>query len=283
MMGTLILGIGIVAFGLLAGCSPIGFLNRALPSADTRVSHDIAYGPLPRQRLDVYLRPDVRTPAPVVIFFYGGSWQGGDKADYLFVGDAFSSEGFLTVVPDYRVYPDVKFPVFVQDGAQIVRWAHDHVAELGGDPARIYLIGHSAGAHIAVLLALDQRYLEQAGLDRSAVRAVVGLSGPYDFLPFHSETLRALFGPAESWPTTQPINFVDGRGPPMLLLAGSWDATVSAGNTRRLTARICQHGGTAEAIIYPVLGHGMILGALSRPLRGMAPVFRDTVAFLKEH
>jgi acetyl esterase/lipase len=261
----------------------MGLLNRALPSAGTRVSRDVAYGELPRQRLDVYRGADARDPAPVVVFFYGGSWQGGDKTDYLFIADAFTAEGFLTVVPDYRVYPSVKFPAFVEDGAQVVRWARDHVAEFGGDPARIYLIGHSAGAHIAVLLALDERYLEQAGVDRSAIRAVVGMAGPYDFLPFSSETLRTLFGPSDGWPTTQPINFVDGRGAPLLLLAGAWDTTVSAGNTRRLTARICANGGVARAIIYPYLGHATILGALSRPLRGIAPVLRDTVAFLKEH
>lgn len=282
MTWSLIFAVAIVALGFVAGCSPLALLNRATALTGTRASRDIPYGELPRQRLDLYRGPEVKPPAPVLIFFYGGSWQRGDKADYPFLGDALAAQGFLTLVADYRVYPDVKFPAFVEDGARVVRWARDHVAELGGDPKRIYLMGHSAGAHIAALLALDEHYLRDVGLDRSAVRGVVGIAGPYDFLPFHSETLKTLFGPAEAWPTTQPINFVDGREPPMLLLAGGWDKTVRPGNTRRLVARICERGGNAQAIIYPYLGHVTILGALSRPLRRIAPVLRDTVTFLKE-
>ncbi|MGH7897891.1 MAG: alpha/beta hydrolase [Candidatus Binatia bacterium] len=276
-------GVGLVAIAFLAGCSPIGFVNRALPSAGIDVRRDIAYGEHPRQRLDVYRRANGVGPAPVVVFFYGGSWQAGDRGHYPFVADALASEGFVTVVPDYRTHPDVKFPVFMEDAARVVRWCRDHVAELGGDPTRIYLMGHSAGGHIAVLLAVDERYLEQAGLDRSAIRAVVGIAGPYDFLPFRSDTLRTLFGPEEGWPTTQPINFIDGREPPMLLLHGSWDTTVGPGNARRLTDRICQHGGSARAIFYPYVGHMTIIGAFSRPLRWIAPVLRDTVTFLKEN
>lgn len=274
----------LLSLGLVVGCSPVRLLNGVVPERGRLATRDLAYGAAPRQRLDLYA--PAHAPAerlPVVIFFYGGSWQGGEKADYLFVADALTSRGFLTIVPDYRVYPEVKFPAFVEDGARVVRWARDHVAEHGGDPQRIYLMGHSAGAHIAALLSLDPRYLGAVGLDRSAVRAMVGLAGPYDFLPFHSETLRTLFGPPDKWPETQPINFVDGKEPPMLLLAGSWDTKVGPGNSRRLIAKICANGGSARAVFYRGLGHSTLLGALARPLRGLAPVLDDATEFLRSH
>lgn len=268
---------------LAAACSPVRWLNGTVRRHTDSAVRDVPYGGLARQRLDVYRPSDGSTPAAVVVFFYGGSWQGGERSDYLFVADALASKGFVTVIPDYRVYPEVKFPAFVEDAARAVRWVRDHAAELGADPARIYLMGHSAGAHIAALLSLDGHYLHDVGLDRSAIRAVVGLAGPYDFLPFHSETLRTLFGPPAGWPSTQPINFVEGHEPPMLLLTGAWDTKVRPGNTRRLSARICQSGGTARAIFYRGLGHGTLLAAFSWPLRRLAPVLDDTAAFLREH
>jgi acetyl esterase/lipase len=276
-------------FGLLmasffmTACSPVRLVNATLRSDAYRVVQDVPYGDARRQRLDVYRPNEGTTPLPVVIFFYGGSWQGGEKDLYPFVGDAFTAKGFVTVIPDYRVYPEVKFPLFVDDGAEVVRWVRDHAGEIGADPSRIYLMGHSAGAHIAALLVLDPRYLERAGVERSSIRAMVGLSGPYDFLPFHTETLRTLFGPQDGWPETQPIHFVDGSAPPMLLLTGRWDTTVSPGNTSRLVRRICEHGGNARAIFYRGLGHTLVIGALSRPLRYLLPVYSDVTEFLAEH
>ncbi len=267
----------------LTGFSAIRLLNGAVRPSPDAVARDVPYGALPRQRLDVYRPAKGRAPFPVVVFFYGGSWQSGEKSDYAFVADALASRGFLTIVPDYRVYPEVKFPAFVEDAACAVRWVRDHAAEFAVDADRICVMGHSAGAHIAALLSLDPRYLRGVGLDRSAIGAMVGLAGPYDFLPLRSEALRALFGPPDGWPSTQPINFVDGREPPMLLLTGSWDAKVGPGNTRRLVARVCQSGGRARAIFYRGLGHGTLLAAFSRPLRSLAPVLEDTAAFLREH
>jgi acetyl esterase/lipase len=273
----------LLSIGLVVGCSPMRLVNGVVPEA-ARARRDIAYGAAPRQRMDLYApAASASSPAPVVIFFYGGSWQGGAKADYLFVADALTSRGFVAVIPDYRVYPEVKFPAFLEDGAQVVRWTRDHVADFGGDPTRIYLMGHSAGAHIAAMLSLDPRYLKAVGLERSVIRAMVGLAGPYDFLPFHSETLRTLFGPAERWPETQPINFVDGKEPPMLLLSGSWDTTVGPGNARRLIAKICEHGGSARAIFYSGIGHTTLIGAMARPFRLFAPVLDDATEFLRSH
>ena len=275
--------VGLVMSSFAIACSPVRLVNATVRSDAYTVIRDVAYGSAERQRLDVYRPNDAAGARPVIVFFYGGSWQGGDKGIYPFIGDAMTAKGFVTVIPDYRVYPEVKFPVFVDDGATVVRWVRDHAAEIGADPSRIYLMGHSAGAHIAALLVLDPRYLGRAGVERSEIRAMIGISGPYDFLPFHSETLRTLFGPPDGWPQTQPIHFVDGTEPPMLLLTGRWDTTVSPGNTSRLVRRVCEHGGNARAIFYRGLGHTLVVGALSRPLQHVLPVYSDVMKFLAEH
>ncbi len=266
--------------GLLGACSPLRLVNGAVPTSARPAELGLPYGASKRQTFDVYKPAHSTGKDPVVIFFYGGSWQSGDKSDYLFVADAFTSKGFITIIPDYRVYPEVKFPLFLRDGAAVVRWAKDHVDLIGGDSSRIFLVGHSAGAHIAAMLCLDGQYLAEYGLDRSAVRGMVGLSGPYDFLPFHSDTLRTLFGPPEQWPDTQPINHVDGKGPPMLLMTGTWDTKVGPGNTRRLLAKLCENGGTGKAIYYRGIGHVMLIGTLSRPFRFLAPTLRDATDFM---
>ena len=153
-------------------------------------------------------------PLPVVVFFYGGGWVAGERADYGFVGRAFAAQGFVAIIPDYRLVPQVRFPSFVEDGAQAVKWARDHAAEYGGDPAKITLAGHSAGSYIAAMLALDRHYLSQAGVDPSVVRAAALLSGPYDFYPFTEQRGRDALG---HWPRpreTQPISFVRRDAPP---------------------------------------------------------------------
>ncbi|HMB94824.1 MAG TPA: alpha/beta hydrolase, partial [Tepidisphaeraceae bacterium] len=167
----------------MAGCTEFDLLNATIPCWGYSRTSDLKYGELPRQKLDVYRPRGKPAAAPVVIFFYGGDWQSGNKSDYRFVADAFTSRGFVAVLPDYRLYPQVTFPSFVEDAALAVRWTHDNAANFGGDPRRIYLMGHSAGAHIAALLTLDEHYLKNVGLDRSAIRATAGLSGPYDFVP----------------------------------------------------------------------------------------------------
>jgi acetyl esterase/lipase len=267
----------------VGACSPIDFLNRRVPDEAYRVTRDVPYGSLSRQRLDVYSPPAAEGPLPVVVFFYGGWWQAGEKADDRFVADALVSRGLVAVLPDYRIYPEARFPDFVEDGARAVAWTRENVAAYGGDPARIYLMGHSAGAHIAAMLTLDPHYLRALGLERSSIRGTIGLAGPYDFLPFHSDNVRILMGPPEGWPATQPINFVDGREPPMLLLHGGWDTSVGVDNTRRLAARIRSRGGEVEEIVYSRVGHQGVVGAMARPLRWVAPVLDDVQRFIAWH
>ena len=270
---------------LVAACSPLALVNGLVPTDGLVTTHDIPYGSHGRQVLDVYRPAGVETGFPVVVFFYGGSWQGGARQDYLFAAQALASRGFVVVVPDYRVYPEVRFPDFMADGAAALHWARANAPSFGGDPDRIFLAGHSAGAHIAVLLSLDPRYLAAAGLNRKAIRGTIGLAGPYDFLPLTSSRLRAVFGQdvgADLAPS-QPINFADAgaAAPPMLLATGTDDNVVYPRNTTRLTQKLRAAGGHVEEAHYPGIGHYAILLALARPTRGLAPVLDDIERFIR--
>ena len=274
-------GIGLTMFVL----SPAWVLNTLARWGDYTLVRDIAYRPGERGGLDVYIPSGTGAGKhrPVVMFVYGGNWETGDKAMYRFVGAALANQGFVTVVPDYRVFPEVRFPSFIEDAAQAVRWVRDHAAEYGGDPDRIVLMGHSAGAQIAAMLSFDRRYLAAVDLDpRRDVRSFVGLAGPYDFLPLHSPVLKQIFGPEEGLAATQPINFVDGGAPPVLLATGDADTSVRPGNSTRLAARMREHGGTAEVKIYPGVTHRTLIGAFAPPLRSLAPVLRDAVHFIRQ-
>ena len=264
----------------LSACSGTGMLNALAPSGTTRVASDVPYGSDPRQRLDVYA-PAGRD-LPVVVFLYGGGWYGGERGMYPFVGASLGAKGVLTVIPDYRVYPQVRFPDFVDDAARAVAWTRAHAAEYGGDPRRIFLIGHSAGAHIAALLTLDKHYLTAVGLDPDKdIAGMAGLAGPYDFLPLTEDIYKAIFAPAAGdMAVTQPISFARGDAPPMLLLAGSADRVVLPRNTVNLAAAIRADGGRVAERIYPGIGHPLVLGAIARPMTWVAPVLSDIVSFL---
>ena len=218
--------------------------------------------------------------APVVVFFYGGSWDSGSKADYRFVGGALAARGFVTIIPDYRVYPEVRFPDFLDDCAAAFAWAGANAGRFGGSD-RIVLMGHSAGAYNAAMLALDPSYLARARAPRPV--AMVGIAGPYDFLPLVDPELKIIFGQPPTPPGTQPINHVDGGNPPMLLLAGASDTTVLPRNTTRLAARIAAAGGVVDSKIYPGIDHKEIIGAMGAPFRFLAPTLKDSASFIAAH
>ena len=273
-----------LALATLGGCSGTAMLNAAVPRHTFRASPAIAYGNDACQKLDVYEPFEATAPAashgrPVVVFFYGGSWQNGARGDYLFAGEALASRGFVAVLPDYRTWPDVRFPVFMEDAAAAVRWARDHAAEFGGDPSRIFLMGHSAGAHIAVLLATDGHYLAAEQMSKRDLSGVIGLAGPYDFLPLTDPALKNIF-PAPLRAASQPVNFVNGDEPPMFLAAGRRDTTVDPGNTDRLAAKLRAAGDTVEVKHYPFVGHALLVAALAAPLRFFAPVLADVGGFI---
>jgi acetyl esterase/lipase len=240
---------------------------------------DVSYGDGSRRKLDVY-RPRGDGRAPVIVFFYGGRWQSGSKNWYRLLAATLTARGYAVVIPDYRLYPEVKFPDFLADGAEALRWTRDNMAAFNGDPGRLFVMGHSAGAYIAAMLALDPQWLNAVGLDPARdIAGLIGVSGPYDFLPLKDPVLVDLFGGANR-AATQPISFAGGRKPPALLLTGDADTVVSPGNSVRLAEKLRRGGGTATDVIYRRLGHISILAGFV-PLAAHAfALLRDLDAFV---
>ncbi len=266
-----------------SGCTTVGVVNALVPNdrGSRRVVVGAAYGDHPRQRLDLYAPRDGAGPRPSVMFIYGGSWNSGRRADYAFVGHALASQGFVVAIADYRLVPEVRYPVFLDDGAAAAAWLRDNIAAHGGDPAGLALVGHSAGAYNAAMLALDPTLLTAAGLPPDFVTACVGLSGPYDFLPLDADATREAFAGVADLPSTQPIAHARPDAPPFFLATGADDTLVYPRNTRALAAALRDQGAAVTEKTYPGLGHPGTLLALSRPLRGKAEVLSDVAGFLR--
>ncbi|MEE4173101.1 MAG: alpha/beta hydrolase [Xanthomonadales bacterium] len=268
----------LLASSLLA-CSPLGTLNELSEGDHYTVENGLPYGAEPRQVLDVY-EPRERTDnAPVVVFIYGGGWREGKKADYAFVGTSLTAAGFTVVIPDYRLFPEVRFPVFVEDGADAVAWVE---RELIADTERpLFLMGHSAGAHIAGLLALDPAYLQSAGVDPGRLAGWIGLSGPYDFLPIESGYLLDVF-PGNSRAQSQPIRFVSGDAPPTLLVHGADDGVVEPGNSRRLANALEAAGVDVTLVEQEGRSHAATVAALAPPLEFVGDTRGVVVGFIED-
>jgi acetyl esterase/lipase len=270
---------------LATGCGRLEFAAANVPAAfgAYRRRGDIAYGRDPKHRLDVYI-PDQAPaePRPLVVFWHGGRWSFGDKADYRFVGASLAELGYVAVLPNYRLYPAVKMQGFMDDAADAGQWAAAHAGEFGADASRLYLMGHSAGAHLAALVALDLRYFSRAGRPAPAIAGVIGLSGPYDFLPLREADVQDMFGPPQDYPDSQPINFVRAGAPPMLLVHGLQDLTVSPKNSRNLAAALRARDVPVTLKLYPNVAHADTIAALSRPARSRAPTLADIADFVRQ-
>ena len=216
---------------------------------------------------------------PVVVFFYGGSWKRGERAQYKFVGQRLAENGVVAVVADYRTYPRAMFPAFMDDAARAVRRVHDDAAGWGGDPERLFIAGHSAGAQIAALLATDARYLQAHGMSPHQLAGVIGLSGPYDFNV--TGDLVDVFGPSSQWPLAQAVNFVDGDEPPFLLLHGTGDKVVEYVDSVELAEKLRANGVPATLQLLPDAGHITPLAGLYDPRRAPA-VVDDILAFIHD-
>jgi len=233
------------------------------------------------QKLDVW-RPSggAKTGLPVLIFWYGGGWVHGSRSAYAFAARAYAKAGYVVVMPDYRKVPDVRFPAFLQDGAEAVKWTRDHIEAAGGDPNRIAVAGHSAGAYTVAMLTLDPRWLRAEGVDPRIIKAAVGLCGPYDFYPFTARrAIDAMQGAADPV-MTQPIHFARRDAPPLLLVSAGNDTQVKAHNADNLAAKLTALGAPVRHVDYPGLSHEDVAMALSKPFRSKAPVLADSVAFL---
>jgi acetyl esterase/lipase len=271
------------ALAMLGGCSGAGVLN-AVAGDSHQGRQGLAYGPDPRQQLDVYQPEAGVRPAlpPIVVFFYGGSWTRGERADYRFVGEALASAGAIVVIPDYRLSPGVRYPDFVRDSAAAVKWAFDHAAELGGSPDNVVVMGHSAGGYNAAMVALDRRWLDGAGLaPQRKLAGFIGLAGPYDFLPIENAETRVAFRWPDTAPATQPINHVTAQAPRTLLLAAINDSLVNPQrSTVGLGDKLKSAGVPVRVQLFPRVNHVTLLAAMGQPLRWLAPVRAEVLAFL---
>ena len=253
---------------------------RRILSHRIALTTSIAYAKGARRTLDV-CRPKSETAAPVVVFFYGGGWRSGSKRTYRYVAKALARRGYVAVLPDYRIYPQARYPDFLDDGALAVRWVKDNAKRFGGDPQKVFLMGHSAGAHIAAMLAIDATWLRKVGLAPGRdIAGLIGVSGPYDFLPLKDEVLKIIFG--GNRPETQPIAHVMPGAPPALLLTGGNDDVVGAGNSTRLAEKLRAAGNDATAVIYPRIGHYIIVAAIAPIIRLLVPVLRDMDVFINK-
>lgn len=289
-MKTLFFGLIIVAAALFLFTrfveppNQLDYLDRLWPGESNveKLGSDIVFDETSGQKLNIWggTPSTARRKKPVLVFFYGGGWAHGKYSHYGFAARAYANRGFVVVVPDYRKVPEVHFPAFNQDAAAAVRWVHANIARYGGDPDRIVLAGHSAGAYIAMMLTLDRSYLMAVGLKPSIIKGTVGLSGAYDFYPFDSA--RAI-NAMNLWPRpleTQPITFARADAPPIMVVTGTSDDTVKPRNAILLSRRLHELGAPAEFRAYNDLGHEDVVMALSKPFRNKAPILQDSADFL---
>ena len=267
---------------LLSACAGPGLLNTLArnPDRGTQVVRDVAYGEGARQRLDLYV-PSREGPHPILLFVHGGSWASGDKGSYAFAGKRFAAEGFVTAVPSYRLTPEGAYPAFMQDMAAALATTLREAPARGGDPERVFLMGHSAGAYNVVQLALAPEFLAAEGLTPDVIDAVAGLSGPYDFLPLDPGAAQDAFGTAEDLDATQPVNRVRAGAPPMILVTGTADTVVRPRNADALAARLRAVGTEAEVVRYEGADHVKPIVAVAFPDR--LPVVADTTRFFDRH
>lgn len=285
ILRTTVLGL-LAALPLTAGliaCSPLTAINALSSGSASQVTHGLAYGPLPRQKLDVYAPKVHAGPVPVVVFFYGGNWTSGERADYAFVGHALASRGYLAVIADYRLYPDVHYPEILQDAARAVAWAAMESSRHGGDPTRLFIMGHSAGAYNAAMVALDASLLARHGMHPHDLRGWIGLAGPYDFLPIENPTARPVFFYPDTPLASQPIHHVTAEAPPALLIApapGKDKLVNPRRNTGGLAAALRAQRRPVTETYFDSVSHATLVASLAAPLRMLAPTLDAVSAFI---
>lgn len=278
-----LLGLVAAAFTpLLQACSPLRIINALAPSSTYALTSGQAYGPNARQKIDVY-QPNPPVPdAPVVVFFYGGSWTTGERADYLFAGEALASRGIVTLVADYRLSPEARYPVFLQDSALAVKWAADNAQRFGGDPRKLYVMGHSAGGYNAAMVALDPRWLGAVGMRPGQLAGFIGIAGAYDFLPIAIPEVQVAFNWPNTPPDSQPLWHASPAAPRALLLAARNDTLVNpVRNTEGLSKKLRDAGVPVQTEMLDGVSHVTIIASLAKPLRLLAPVLDWVAEFVK--
>lgn len=276
---------------LSSACSPVKVLNSMVPESGYELVSAVEYGSHQRQKLDIYLPKAMQESSgskssalkKVIIFYYGGNWDSGERAEYKFAAEALVSLGHIVVVPDYRVYPDVLFPELMADPVSAAKWVKTNIKKYNGDANKVFLAGHSAGAHIAVMMAVNADYLAVESLKPTDFAGVIGLAGPYDFLPLKSERLKTIFGPEAMQWKSQPINFVDGKNPPLLLAVGMKDGTVWPRNSINLARKIKEKNGQVQVVEFASYSHVDMVAKLAKPLRGNGELLKPIATFIDQH
>jgi acetyl esterase/lipase len=275
------LGTAVLALGTLAACSPLTAINALSPGNDLRSDAAVPYGNHTRQKLDIYRPKGASAQAPVVVFFYGGNWDRGERDDYAFVGRALASRGIVAVIPDYRLYPEVHYPDFLDDSAQAVAWTLKQIGGHGGDPSRVFVMGHSAGGYNAAMVALDASYLGKFGASPRQLRGGIGLAGPYDFLPIENPTAKLVFDFPGTPLTSQPVRHVGNDAPPALLIAANKDKLVNpVRNTGGMARVLREHKVPVTEIYYDGVSHTTLVGSIAAPLRMLAPTLDQIEQFV---
>ena len=265
-------------------CTKLGVVVANFPSlfSSQKITRNIEFGSNYNSKLDVYTPAESKAKSPVIVFYHGGKWSFGSKNDYRFVADAFTSLGYIVVIPDYVKYPKVKFPVWQEDAAKAVVWVHNNIAKYSGDPEQIFILGHSAGGHIGALLVADNEYLAKQGGDRKWIKAFAGLAAPYNFIPDDPE-LVDMFGPEERYKLMHVTNYIDGKQAPMLLLWGKDDVAVGEVNIKKIAVELKKTKSNYEVKYYDGVDHIDIIAALSIAARNRAPVISDIDSFFKKN
>ena len=283
LKSILLAALALAAVLALASCAPTATLNALAPRSTHTQTQGVAYGPLPQQRLDIY-RPAAAAPAggfPMVVFFYGGSWNKGERADYRFVGEALASRGVLTLVADYRLYPEVRYPDFLNDSALALRHGLEQATALGGNPKRVFVMGHSAGGYNAAMLALDARWLRAVGHAPAELAGFIGLAGAYDFLPMTNPDAQPVFFHPNYPAGTQPVDYAGAASPRSFLGAAMTDPLIDPQrNSVGLATRLRAAGVPVTLKLYERVNHVTLLAAMAAPLRWLAPVLDDVTVFI---
>lgn len=244
----------------------------------------IATGEHPDQKLLIWApkqAPSQQALRPVLFFVHGGSWNSGDPESYDFVGRTFVEQGFVVVLSGYRLGDKGKYPGMIEDTARAFAWVHDEIEAYGGDPQRVVIAGHSAGAYNMMMIALEEKWLARHSLSPNNIAGVIGISGPYDFLPLESESTIASFGHFEDLDATQPINHVKGSAPPMLLIHGEKDTTVGVFHSRNLSGLLEGAGHSPVLELYPEMNHTDPIISIASPWRGRRDIPAKIADFVR--
>ena len=258
----------------LASCSGVSILNTITPSGSYKLTKDISYTDGARQALDIYAPDDPKVDAPIVVYIHGGSWSEGDKKIYKFIGEAFASEGYTTVIPNYRLYPDAVYPEFVNDTAAAIAFTAKRFKR------PIIVVSHSAGAYNAMMVTVDPSYLKAQGMDVcETIAGTVGLAGPYGAFPLKEEPYITIF-PNKHMGDDAPVQRKLGPTPPVFLPIGDKDTTVSDLHSRELAKKIKARGGKVEFKLYPGLNHTDVVKVLSKYFDEDASLKADILTFI---